>query len=120
MAATAAAPAVTVIATLGATVAPTRQATPPAPAATAVAVAPAGGNVDNGRQLFQQNCNACHPNGDQGVGPTLHGVGFRGQFPDDASVVQIVANGRGGMPAFGSRLSPQQITDMVAYMRSLP
>ena len=114
------APAASVTATLTATAPPTRQAIPTAPVATATPAAPPGGNVANGRQLFQQNCNACHPNGDQGVGPALHGAGFRSQFPTDASVTQIIANGRDGMPGFGSRLSAQQIGDIVAYIRSLP
>ena len=112
--------AVAVTATRAATAAPTGQSTPPPPAATTVAPPPPGGNVANGRVLFQQDCNVCHPNGDKGVGPALHGAGFSSQFPTDASIAQIITNGRGAMPAFGSRLSAQQTTDIVAYLRSLP
>lgn len=40
-------------------------------------------------------------------------------FPDEADQVQVVAEGRGGMPSFGDRLSPEEIDAVVEYTRSL-
>jgi mono/diheme cytochrome c family protein len=74
------------------------------------------GNAENGKAVFASaGCGGCHafePAGSTGaVGPSL----------DDASVsfdavVAQVTNGGGGMPAFGDRLSEEEIRDVAAFV----
>jgi alcohol dehydrogenase (cytochrome c) len=77
--------------------------------------------VEAGRTLFQQTCQSCH--GSEGRGdraPALAGGAFRHGVSDG----EIFVNIRGGiagtqMPSF-SRLSTDQIWQLVTYLRSLP
>jgi mono/diheme cytochrome c family protein len=69
-----------------------------------------------GRQLFLKNCAHCHgadARGDEG--PDLHNL--------DSTEEQIAArirNGKKGqMTAFAGKFSPQQVRDVVAYLRTL-
>ncbi len=74
------------------------------------------GDPANGKKIFASaGCGGCHTFSAAGssgtVGPNL----------DDASVdfdaaVQQVKNGGGGMPAFGDRLSDQEIADVAAFV----
>lgn len=77
------------------------------------------GNVAAGKTLFQQNCGACHEF--SRVAPPLSGSGLLKSYPSDDSLVQkIRAGGTTGMPGYGTtRLSDAQMTDLVAYLRSL-
>lgn len=73
-----------------------------------------------GQRLFSQmNCVGCHAHGGGGMGPPLMDARFRyGAGLED--IERTIANGRPrGMPAFGSRLSPRQIWQLAAYVRSL-
>ena len=74
------------------------------------------GDAANGKKIFASaGCGGCHTFSAAGssgtVGPNL----------DDANVdvdaaVQQVKNGGGGMPAFGDRLSDQEIADVAAFV----
>ena len=74
------------------------------------------GDAANGKKIYASaGCGGCHTFSAAGstgtVGPNL----------DDASVdvdaaVQQVKNGGGGMPAFGDRLSDQEIADVAAFV----
>ena len=76
--------------------------------------------ISEGQNLFaQMNCSGCHGKGGGGMGPPLmdskwlYGAGLE-------DIERSIALGRpNGMPAFESRLSPQQIWQLVAYVRSL-
>lgn len=80
---------------------------------------------DNGAALFKANCVLCH--GDKGNGDTPTGKAFKA--PDfhspaimatsDAELEKIISEGKGNMPAFQSRLTPQNIKDLVAYIHTL-
>ncbi len=77
-----------------------------------------GADVANGRNLFVANCAACH-------GPAAGGGSVGGGFvapplaPANATQIgEAVLGGPGPMPRFS--LSPQQIDDLAAYVRSLP
>jgi cytochrome c6 len=89
-------------------------------AATAVA-AP---QDQTGRSLFNSTCASCH--GQNGtptaVGKSLNApdLGSKAVQPQtDAELQQIIANGKGNMPAFNGRLSDSQIDSLVAYIRTL-
>jgi mono/diheme cytochrome c family protein len=67
--------------------------------------------------LYAANCAQCH--GVQlegGVGPAL-GSGGHAQGHSDAELVELVTNGRNTMPAFGEKLSPEQIVALIAFIR---
>jgi mono/diheme cytochrome c family protein len=97
---------------------PTSQPSPVAAAATPAAQ-PAG-DASAGAATFQTQCNTCHPSARAGIGPALYGAAFAARYPDDAALSAVVRNGRGGMPAFATtRLSDQDLENVVAYLRSL-
>jgi len=86
----------------------------------AVAQEPDGlGDVDGGREVFANNCAACHgaSGGGRGAAPALIGVYDRHTIDEVESVIR---QGRGGMPAFDAALSDEQIDDVLAYVTQLP
>ena len=85
----------------------------PEPAATGDAPA-----AVDGAALYDRNCSSCH--GDDGTGgfaPQLGGGAAAETFPDAADQVAVVTSGRGGMPAFGDRLSAEEIAAIVEFTR---
>jgi len=95
----------------------TNQPTPP-PAAKAGAVAAAGG-IDGGA-VFGKNCAGCHGgDGSGGIGPRLAGGRVVADFADPQAQITFVTNGRDGMPAFGKRLSPEEVAAVVDYTRTV-
>ena len=74
------------------------------------------GDPANGKTVFASaGCGGCHTFSAAGstgtVGPNLDDAGV--EF--DAAVQQV-KNGGGGMPAFGDRLSDQEIADVAAFV----
>jgi mono/diheme cytochrome c family protein len=77
---------------------------------------PAEGDPANGKELYTSNgCGSCHtfePAGSSGsVGPNLDDSGA--SFED---AVNQIKNGGGGMPAFGDRMSDEEIADVAAFV----
>lgn len=90
------------------------------PVAVSTTPLPAGADVATGQQIFATTCNSCHPNANAGIGPALHGAAFASRYPDDATLIGVVRQGKGGMPSFApDQLSDQNLARMVAYLRSL-
>ena len=77
------------------------------------------GDAEAGLQIFQHNCLMCHavtPN-TKIVGPSLYSE-MRGTHARSAAAVRdIIVHGKGQMPALGSKLSDQEIADLLAYVR---
>lgn len=73
-----------------------------------------------GRQFFKRyNCAGCH--GDHaggGMGPSLRDQQWRygGEAPD---IYASIAQGRPGMPSWGTKLPAEQIWKLTAYIESL-
>ena len=72
--------------------------------------------------MFQQRCISCHnkqPGDTAPFGPpNLYGI-FRGPSPLTAKQVEeIVAHGKGTMPAWGAVLTHSDIDALVAYMKT--
>ncbi len=78
------------------------------------------------RELYSQNCARCH--GANGRGETELGRSF--DVPiiaaadwqkkhSDAKISRKIVKGGGGMPAFAKKLSPKEISAVVAYVRTL-
>src|SRR5260370_35624338 len=73
---------------------------------------------------FRTKCAMCHgPDGaGSAVGKSMNVPDLRSsvvQNKADAELAQIISNGKGGMPAFKSSLSDDQIHALLTYVRSL-
>jgi mono/diheme cytochrome c family protein len=73
---------------------------------------------------YKTNCVSCHGRDGRGsaVGRSLHAADFHSaqvQQQSDVQLADVVADGRGNMPAFGTRLSKDQIDALVKYIRTL-
>ena len=76
-----------------------------------------------GEKLYKTKCAACH--GSDGKGETT--VGKANKMRDlgsadvqklsDEDLTEIVTKGKGKMPAYGKSLKPEQIKDLVTYIR---
>lgn len=76
-------------------------------------------DLDNGAKVFKANCSACHLNGRNVVvaHKTLRKKTLKqyGMYSTEA-IQRQVTNGKNAMPAFGGRLSTQDIADVAAYV----
>jgi len=80
---------------------------------------------DTGAALFKAKCAACH--GADGKGETTMGKANKlrdlaspdVQKQSDAEFTTIIGSGRNKMPAYGKSLKPDQVKDLVTFIRSL-
>lgn len=76
--------------------------------------------ASEGKRLYNQyNCTGCHFQGGGGIGPPLMDQEWSyGSEPENiyASIVEGRPN---GMPSFRNRIVPQQVWQIVAYVRSM-
>lgn len=80
---------------------------------------------DSGSDLFRAKCAMCH--GPDGKGQTAMGktLNLRDlgsadvQAQSDADLKNIITNGKGKMPKYDGKLTPDQINDVVKYVRTL-
>ncbi len=73
-----------------------------------------------GAEIFAARCAGCHGrDGGGGIGPQLSDGKVVDAYPDAADEATVVTDGQGRMPAFGGRLTPQEIDQVVAYTRTL-
>jgi mono/diheme cytochrome c family protein len=77
-------------------------------------------------KIYNANCVLCHSadgSGDSPTGKALHAKDLRSdevQKQSDAALSEVIAKGRGKMPAFGAKIKPDSIQKLMAYIRSLP
>ena len=80
---------------------------------------PPAGNAETGKRLFMKhNCYYCHGTTGQGSrdGARIAATGLNAQ-----GFTNYVRKPTGGMPAYTEKiLSNQELTDIVAYLKSLP
>lgn len=77
--------------------------------------------ADEGRELYEQICQACHmpdAKGGMGAGTGVPALAGNAHLADKRFAIDRVWNGYGGMPRFGAMLSPQQVAAVVTYVRS--
>ena len=105
--------------------------------AASISAAAAEDTVNLGARIFAANCARCHGRSGKGDGPDL--VKLQSAVsPDDwtdkesnqdltdSFIIAMItkggkANGKSRiMPAFGDKLSMQQVQDLLAFIRSLP
>lgn len=76
-------------------------------------------DIASGAKVFSANCVACHMGGNNVImaNKTLKKEALQ-QFGMDSAeaIVYQVQHGKNAMPAFGGRLSDQQIEDVTAYV----
>jgi len=76
-------------------------------------------------RIYKANCVLCHSADGSGGNPTgkaLNAKDLRSedvQKQSDAELAEVIAKGRGKMPAFGAKLKPDDVTKLVAYIRGL-
>lgn len=76
------------------------------------------GDVELGEEVFRKNCASCHGRtGAGGIGPKLADGAVIDRYPDPSEHRDVVVNGRGAMPAWGDRLSDDEIDAVVRYER---
>jgi len=90
-------------------------------AASTIQKGPYGENawaVSEGKRLFTwYNCVGCHAHGGMGP-PLIDDKWIYGSEPEQ--IHQTIVQGRpNGMPAFGGKISDQQVWQLVAYVRSM-
>jgi cytochrome c oxidase cbb3-type subunit 3 len=76
--------------------------------------------VSQGKTLYNQfNCSGCHFQGGGGIGPPLMDTDWiYGSRPEN--IYETIAEGRpNGMPSFQGKIVPDQIWQIVAYVRSM-
>lgn len=72
--------------------------------------------VSQGRGIYTRNCSSCHGGeGGGGAGPALAG---NQDLQDVGATAGQIIHGGGGMPAFGSRLSDEQVAAVASYVRN--
>ena len=106
------------------------QAKPPADAAKPASAT--SESVTNGAALYKPQCVMCH--GATGLGDGPAAKNLKGKLPSladkavmskhsDAHIHEAITAGKkteiGNMPALGKRLKPEEITDIVNYVRTL-
>jgi cytochrome c6 len=76
-------------------------------------------NREKGKNLFNQNCIACHKQGTNLIIPEKNLkkniLEANGMYNEQAIIYQII-NGKNGMPAFGGRLTESEIEDIANYV----
>ena len=79
-----------------------------------------------GKHLYAGRCAHCHEENDLGlkkVPPNLRGIFERGTLPSgapatDAEVQRVVLVGKGLMPGFVGRFTQEQMSALLAYLRT--
>ncbi len=97
-------------------------------------LAPAADRVAQGKAAFEQYCVACHGSGGHGDGPMAASLNpkpkdfaekaYNRSLKDDHLVKTITEGGQSvgkspAMPKFGGILKPDQVKDVIAFLRSL-
>jgi cytochrome c6 len=76
-------------------------------------------NLEIGEKLFLSNCSVCHKDGNNIIIPEKNlkkdTLESNGMYNLDAIIYQVT-NGKNGMPAFGGRLSEDDIQNVANYV----
>ena len=76
-------------------------------------------------KTFKANCVLCHSadgSGDSATGKALKARDLRSaevQKQSDADLATLITKGKGKMPAFGAKLSPEAVKSLTGYIREL-
>lgn len=76
--------------------------------------------------VYKANCVLCHAADGSGNTTSGKALGAKDlassevQKKSDAELTEVIAKGKGKMPAFGAKLKPDDIKQLVAYIRAMP
>ena len=108
---------------------PAAKASPGANTAPANTVAVQPGQGSNGKELYAENCQICHKDNGTGGKVTIQGKNLKPENltedkfkkASDEKLMGYIQNGvpDEGMPAFGDKLSDDQVVSIVAHIRTL-
>ncbi|HEY6868934.1 MAG TPA: cytochrome c [Novosphingobium sp.] len=76
--------------------------------------------ASEGKDLYEQICQACHmpdAKGGAGAGTGVPALAGNPHLADKTFAINRVWNGYGGMPRFGAMLSPPQVAAVLTYVR---
>jgi cytochrome c6 len=85
----------------------------------------AGGADHPGQASYRKSCAVCHAPDGTGNSPTGKALKVRDltsaevQEQTDEALTKVVADGKNTMPGFKSSMSPEQIREIVAFLRTL-
>lgn len=88
----------------------------------------ASGDVQAGKRIFSANCISCHGKNGNGKGPLAVGLSPPpADFTDpdfwngktDSFLIHVIQNGLGSMPSWSDSLTPQNIEDVLSYIKTL-
>jgi mono/diheme cytochrome c family protein len=90
-----------------------------------VAIPPGARAQADAAKIFKTNCVLCHA--ENGSGETPSGKALKAkdlrseevQKQSDAELGEIIARGKGKMPAFGAKIKADDMKNLVAYIRDL-
>ena len=91
-----------------------------------VAHAQLSDDATKGKAIFDSKCAICHSadTTEKKIGPGLKGLYTRGTMADgtkvtDESITERIVNGKVPMPPFKDTLSPDEIRQVVEYLKTL-
>lgn len=96
---------------------------PPTPAARAQDSSGGVSAVEvssEGRKIYEEVCQACHmadARGSGGAGAGVPALADNPRLADKAFAIEVLVNGRGGMPWFTDILSARQIAAVLTHVR---
>jgi cytochrome c551 len=100
------------------TTAPTTTTTAPTTTTTAPTTTTTTAPPPDGAAIYSANCAACHgADGSGGAGPDLRGIG---EMHTVDELIAVITNGRGGMPAWQTVLTAEQIRAVAQYVSEIP
>lgn len=77
-------------------------------------------DLDAGQQVFSQNCAACHAGGNNVINPEktlkMEALKFYNMNSIEAITRQVTNGNSAGMPAFGDRLSGEDIQNVANFV----
>jgi mono/diheme cytochrome c family protein len=88
-----------------------------------VMVSPSHADQASAEQLYKSKCAMCHGADGKGQTPVGQKLGAHDfasaevQKQSDAELTQIVSKGKNKMPAYEGKLKPEEIKDLVGYVR---
>jgi mono/diheme cytochrome c family protein len=93
--------------------------------AIAVIALPVAAAGPDGAAIYKSKCQVCHAangSGDTPAGKSMHVKDLRSdevQKQTDIELTKTIAGGKGKMPAYGKQLSNDDISALIAHIRTL-
>lgn len=94
--------------------------------AVALMLSSAAAAENDAAKVYAKNCVLCHAVDGSGSSPSGKALGAKDlassevQKKSNEELAEVVTKGQGKMPAFGKKISPEEIKGLIAYIRALP